>query len=87
MSINEGKITGKKVENIVAKGEIAMFSKSSAADMSKCLYRWERVNLLQKLCCPSLSFDQFYLLSTYIVIISGFTLSDMKRKSDCLAPY
>ena len=35
------------VENIVAKGEIALlsrcFQKLSAADVSKCVYKWERV--------------------------------------------
>ena len=44
----------KKRENYVAKGEIARFEQfflllqcfqnSSAADMSKCVYFWERVN-------------------------------------------
>ena len=48
-----GILTKRKVENIVAKGEIARFEqflllskcfqKSSAADASKCVYMWERI--------------------------------------------
>ena len=47
------KLKQKRVENSLAKGEIARFEqilllsqcfqKSSAADVSKCVYRWERV--------------------------------------------
>ena len=53
-SINKGKSTEKSLK-IVAKGEIACFEqfllfsqcfqKSSAADASKCVYRWERVEM------------------------------------------
>ena len=47
-----------KLENIVAEGEIARFEqflilsqcfqKSSAADASKCVYMWERVNKIPR---------------------------------------
>ena len=62
ISINESIITEKNVENIVAKGEIAhpeqflllsqWFQKSSAADPSECVNKWERVNT----CCDIASF-------------------------------